>query len=320
MRKLFVIFFKKKLTNRRIAIFSELDLICVIERDTHRAQILSLPTFEQLAVFGEADLKRPYGISIVYESRQDTAEDRHALVRRRYSVYITDNYINEIEKAEPAPGESEEEKEHRKKQNRRRKVPAASMLGNRVKHYSVVVEAREKSEDAQAAHELKVSEVALINSFGETGRDGALHKVESIAVDSYHGRILVADEIDYEKNVKIYDMNGRFTGTKIGAGVFDHEPEGIAIYECPEGRGYYVMTDQHKKENRFYVFDRVQMKLLGTFMGKEVSNTDGITLTQKAFGKFFMGAFYAVHADGSVGAFSLSKIFKALSLKELCVE
>ena len=55
------------------------DLLWIVERDNHRVQVLSLPGFTPLAVFGADDLRKPYGLWV--DARQDG-----------YSVYVTDSW------------------------------------------------------------------------------------------------------------------------------------------------------------------------------------------------------------------------------------
>ncbi len=46
---------------------------------------------------------------------------------------------------------------------------------------------------------------------------------------------------------------------------------------------------------------------------------DGVALTQTSFGPFPAGAFYAVHNDGNIAAFSWAEIAAALGLRSDCV-
>jgi len=55
------------------------DLLWIVERDNHRVQVFSLPDFTPLAVFGEQDLRKPYGVWV--DKRTDG-----------YSVYVTDSW------------------------------------------------------------------------------------------------------------------------------------------------------------------------------------------------------------------------------------
>ena len=57
---------------------------------------------------------------------------------------------------------------------------------------------------------------------------------------------------------------------------------------------------------------------VGAFIGVVTRNTDGIALTQHDFGPFPHGAFYAVHDDGNVAAFSWKALSDALGLRQDC--
>lgn len=59
-------------------------LLFVVERDNRRVQVLSLPDFKFITLFGETDLIKPYGI---YINKTDSS----------YKIYVTDNYESEDE-------------------------------------------------------------------------------------------------------------------------------------------------------------------------------------------------------------------------------
>ena len=163
---------------------------------------------------------------------------------------------------------------------------------------------------------LRVSENQLTGqyaaAYGDTTEAGCLRKVETVAVDALHGRMLVAEEA--ERVLKVYDLEGRFTGEMAGAGLFRYEPEGVALLECGEGGGYWLATDQDEADNRFLVLDRENLAGRGAFSGAVTANTDGVALTGRGFGPFRRGAFYAVHDDGNLAAFDLAEIVAALGL------
>lgn len=158
--------------------------------------------------------------------------------------------------------------------------------------------------------------ISLIRTFGDQEGPGALIKVESIAIDQAHGRLIIADEHASQKNLKIYTLDGTFTGQIIGDGLFAYEPEGIALYETGPQSGYIIATDQDRQGNRFYLFDRQTLAHVGTFKGKVVRNTDGIAVTEKAFGPFKSGAFYAVHDDGNICAYDWHALAELCDLNE----
>lgn len=202
----------------------------------------------------------------------------------RYDLYITDNFNPALEGYPP-----EEE------------------LDERIHHYRFSVD----NED-----NLDYETVRL---FGDTYGDGILHKVESLYMDRLYDRLLIADEAFSQRSVKIYSLDGFYKGEKIPNTFFTSEPEGIALYACNDGSGYWIITDQHKTdENKFQVFDRESLDYMGGFRGEITRNTDGIWLTQKAFGNFSKGAFYPVHDDGSITAISWADISDALSLNKNC--
>ena len=201
----------------------------------------------------------------------------------KYHLYVTDNY------------ETPEEE-----------TPLADSLGQRVHHFVFTV-----NNDQVAAEHIK--------AFGETSGKGVLYKVESLLIDRLFNRLLIADEHEEHRNVKIYDLEGNFTGQIIPHNYFFYEPEGIVVWECEvDSSGYYLMVDQGKINNTFQVFDRKTLDYIGGFGGEITRNTDGIAITQKSFGDFKHGAFYPVHNDGSLTAISWEDIAKTLDLKDDC--
>lgn len=158
--------------------------------------------------------------------------------------------------------------------------------------------------------------ISFIRTFGDQDGPGALLKVESILIDQGLGRLIVADEDSSQKNLKIYTLYGKFTGQIIGNGLFKYEPEGMAMYETGPQTGYLIATDQDRIGNKFYVFDRQTLDHVRTFKGGIVQNTDGVAVTNKAFGPFASGAFYAVHDDGNICAFDWHALAKLCDLKE----
>jgi len=199
-----------------------------------------------------------------------------------YTAFVTDNY----ELAEDV-------------------IPPDSLLGERVRSYRVTVGAETVT-------------ATLANTFGDTSGDGVLRVVESIAVDSVTRSLLVAEEQEGASMIKAYDVDGRFSGQIVPSEFFPNQAEGIVLYSCPAGEGYWIATDQGVVQNTFHVFDRRTLEHLGSFRGRTVLNTDGIALTQRSFGGFTAGAFYAVHDDGNVAAFQWSDIAGALGLRSEC--
>lgn len=104
------------------------------------------------------------------------------------------------------------------------------------------------------------------------------------------------------------------TGQVLDQALFHHEPEGMGIYDCGEGTGFWVATDQAPTTSYFHVLDRADFRKLGTFVGAVTANTDGIAVTSQASQVFASGAFYAVHDDQSVTGFDWATIAAALDL------
>jgi 3-phytase len=140
--------------------------------------------------------------------------------------------------------------------------------------------------------------------------------VESVAVDPEHDRLFVAEEQEGRSHVKVYSRAGHFRGAIPGA-LFPSQAEGIALYACTRG-GYVVMTDQSRTANAFHVFERATLRHVGSFGLAGVSNTDGIAVTSRSFGRFAAGAMYAVDDDGRVAAVSWARIARVLGLEPRC--
>lgn len=196
----------------------------------------------------------------------------------RYSIYVTDCY-------ETNQGE----------------IPENNELGKRVHQYSFSIES-------------DTVKWELTRMFGDTTGNGILRVVESIYGDPIHNHLLIAEEEETQTSVKVYDLDGNFTGKIIGSSIFKYQVEGIALYQTSAENGYWIITDQSHQNNLFHVFDRTNFSYIASFRGKNTTNTDGIWLTQKSFNNFPHGAFYAVHNDGNVSAFDWRIIADALGL------
>lgn len=158
-----------------------------------------------------------------------------------------------------------------------------------------------------------------LGAFGDTSEAGAIRVPESLWGDVAHDRLLIAEEdLKTGTAVREYDLAGRYRGRTLGLGLFKAQAEGIALWTCPDGSGYWIATDQFKDRSLFHVFDRQTLAHLGAFSGETVGNTDGVWLQQGATQRFPAGVFYAVHDDMGVGAFDWRDIAKALSLRERC--
>jgi 3-phytase len=158
-----------------------------------------------------------------------------------------------------------------------------------------------------------------LGAFGDTSEAGAIRVPESLWGDVAHDRLLIAEEdLKTGTAVREYDLAGRYRGRTLGLGLFKAQAEGIALWTCPDGSGYWIATDQFKDRSLFHVFDRKTLAHLGAFSGETVGNTDGVWLQQGATQRFPAGVFYAVHDDMGVGAFDWRDIARALSLRERC--
>lgn len=190
-----------------------------------------------------------------------------------YRVFVTDNYEK--------PDESR---------------PPDAELGARVHQYAL----RKTAEGWRSSLERR---------FGATSGKGVLHIVESVWGDPVHGRLLLADEEEFQfRDVKVYGFDGQFQNVRMGGGVFRAQPEGIALYSCADGSGLWFLTDQSRGENFFHIFDRKTLEYQASFSGEVTRNTDGIWLSQKPMPGFAHGSFMAVHDDGNVAAFDLGEI------------
>jgi 3-phytase len=262
------------------------DVALVVERDNRRVQALALPGYSPLGSFGEGDLRRPYGIALL-----------PSIDGSGWIAFITDNY-------EQADGS----------------LPADSLLGERVRAYRLRLVGSGgpfpsdwRLPDPSSAVRL---EAALVTTFGETSGDGRLTKVETIQSDPDRRELLVADED--RLTLERYDEKGRWLGTALGGGLVRNEPEGVALYRCGPREGYWLVTDQDLERNVFHVLDREDFRPLGLFRPEVTANTDGVGLTQAPLRGMPAGAFYAVHDDGSVGAFDWRAIAGVLGLRADC--
>ena len=249
------------------------DLLLVIERDNRRVQVLMLPELAPLAVFGDAELIRPYGGYL-----QPLGNDR-------YRLFVSDAYETADER-----------------------VPPPAELDRRVHVFelSVARGSDGRIESLAARHE---------QAFGATAGAGVLFVVESLWGDPANDRLLIAEEDPAGGRViKTYSLDGRFTGPVIGDGIFRSQPEGIALYACADGSGYWITTDQSYRQNVFHLFDRRSLSHIGGFEGAVTANTDGIWLNQAPLPGFPAGALFAVHDDQAVAAFDWREIAAALGL------
>lgn len=185
-------------------------------------------------------------------------------------------------------------------------MPPLADLGRRIQRYTVTREGGTLS----ARH---------MDAIGDTSEAGAIRIPESLMGDAVANRVFVAEEdIATGTALREYDLEGHYRGRTIGEGTFKAQAEGIALWSCPDGSGYWLATDQFKDRSVFHVYDRQSLEHLGAFAGAKVGNTDGICLHQAATKAFPHGVFYAVHDDMAVAAFDWAAVAKALALREEC--
>jgi 3-phytase len=193
-----------------------------------------------------------------------------------YCIFVTDNY------------EAIDEQ-----------IPRLELLDKRVHVYNL------QFENGKARYSLE-------KMFGDTTNAGALRVVESIWADLPNNQLLIAEEDKNIPLVKVYDLEGNYTGKNFGKGIFKSQVEGMAIYDDGKNDGFWIITDQSQSNNHFHLFKRKTLEHIGFFKGPKTTNTDGIWLTQEVFGAFPKGVFFAVHNDGNVSAFDIEKILRIL--------
>jgi 3-phytase len=211
----------------------------------------------------------------------------HQTTPDELEAYITDSYMH---------GERHEV------------VPPPALLGERVRHFHVIRHA----DDSLAAR--------LLGSFGDIAGPGVLRMVESIAGDPVHHRLLIADEHRPSPSaLREYGFDGRYAGRSLAIGTIGGEAEGVALWPCRGDRGYWVAVEQQAPLTRFHLFDRDNLRPVGSFTGASTAQTDGIALHAAATRRFPSGALFAVHDDLAVVAFDLRDVVAALQLDPGCL-
>ena len=184
--------------------------------------------------------------------------------------------------------------------------PPLAELGRRLQRYLVTT----SGDNVAVTH---------VGAFGDVTVEGAIRIPESIMGDAALDRVLISEEDTATGTaIREYDLSGAYRGRTIGLGTFKAQAEGIALWQCADGSGYWLTTDQFKDRSVFHVYDRASLEHIGAFVGNTVANTDGIWLHQSATKRFPNGVFYAVHDDRAVGAFDWRDIARALKLRESC--
>jgi 3-phytase len=158
-------------------------------------------------------------------------------------------------------------------------------------------------------------------AIGDTAPDTELRMVESIAGDAAHDRLLIADEdTRHLSTLREYTLSGRYTGRSLPQDAFAAEAEGVALWTCPDGGGYWVAVDQLAPLTIFHFFDRETLAPRGSFQGAVTAHTDGVDLHAAGTRRFPGGVLYAVHDDKAVAAFDLRAVAGTLGLAADCVQ
>ncbi len=258
----------------------------VAERDNRRVQVFSLPAFEPLGSFGEAQLRAPYGLWLNPLTTQADAPAGETI-----DVYVTDSFME-------GP--------------RYERVPPLDQLDQRVRRYRLRFDAGSNF----------VTEA--LGSFGDKHEKTALRIVESLAGDASRRTLLVADEFTdptqhRESTLREYRLDGQATGRSVPRMSFDAEAEGVALWPCAKGSGYWLAADQRQDLTAFRLFDRKTLSARGSFTGRTVAATDGIVLRTEPSARFPAGALFAVHRDKAIAAFDLREIARSLKLPAACI-
>ena len=111
---------------------------------------------------------------------------------------------------------------------------------------------------------------------------------------------------------------GAYRGQNLPRERFKAQAEGVALFACDDGSGYWLTTDQNSDLTVFHVFDRRELGYLGSFTGATTALTDGIWLQQAGTAAFPQGVLYAAHNDESVAAFDWRDIAGALDIRARC--
>jgi 3-phytase len=184
-------------------------------------------------------------------------------------------------------------------------LPPMGELNERVKRFEL------RFDDAGALQS------RYLGAFGDTNADGALRMVESIAGDDVHDRLLIAEEDRrVGSTLRDYTLDGLYRARSLP--LFDADAEGVALWACDTGEGYWVAVDQ-LRPTVFRIFDRTTLQPLKTFSGTVVANTDGQVLHAIGMPRFPAGALFALHDDKAVAAFDLRDVVQALGLSDRCM-
>lgn len=290
-------------------------------KSTHRLVVFDADTGERLRTFGEegdgpGQFKRPNGAAVHGDTLFVVERDNRrvqllslpdfrvigtfgeAELRSPYGIWLT----------EKEPGELEAYITDSFMYGRKYdEVPPLEELSQRVRRYRI---AFDQTGGLRARY---------TGSFGDTRPDSALRMVESIAGDPGHDRLLIADEDRrHLSTLREYSFSGRYTGRSLPQDAFAAEAEGVALWTCSGGGGYWIAVDQLAPLTVFHLFDRITLAPRGSFRGATTAWTDGVALHAATTKAFPGGALFAVHDDQSVTAFDLRDVARSLALGQDC--
>jgi 3-phytase len=292
-------------------------------KSSHRLVVFDADTGEQLRTFGSEGrepgrFKRPNGIAVHGDNLFVVERDNHRVQLLTLPDFKVAGTFGETELRSPygiwltekEPGELEiyvtDSFMYGTKFDQ---VPPLNELDQRVRRYRVSFDQDGRMRTQYAG------------SFGDTHEDSALRMVESIAGDPVNDRMLIADEDRrHLSTLREYSFSGRYTGRTLPQDAFGAEAEGVALWTCPDGNGYWIAVDQLAPLTIFHLFDRVTLQPRGSFQGATTARTDGVALHAAASAGFPGGALFAVHDDKSITAFDLRDVARSLGLKQGCTE
>lgn len=250
--------------------------VLVVERDNKRVHAFWADDLSFAGSFGESVLIRPYGAAV---TRRDDFARRAAAGKRDVATLPADNAAAEVycyvTEDAGRPTESV-------------RVFRVWREGNRVR----------------GEH---------LGNFGDADGPGTVREPESIAIDDRTGRVFLCDEHKSQRNVKVYTLEGKFSGTTFADGLLRADPEGIAVFSGSAGE-LVLLTEQRKQRTIWHVFDADRLEWIASFTGAPtIANTDGICVVPESFGSFERGVLLAVHDDRDVRAYSLGDVLELLA-------
>ncbi|QWP76579.1 phytase [Lysobacter sp. K5869] len=292
-------------------------------KSTHRLAVYDADSGKRLREFGgkgEAlgQFKRPNGLAVFGDYLFVAERDNHRVQVLRLPEFAPLGSFGEAQLRSPyglwlnetAPGELEVYVTDNFMYGAKfDQVPALNELDQRVRRYRLRFdEAERMSSD-------------YLGAFGDTSDAAALRIVESIAGDAAGDRLLIADEdLRRASTLREYTLAGRYTGRAVPPGSFSAQAEGVALWSCARGAGYWIAVDQLDPQTVFHVFERDSLRPVGSFRGEATAHTDGIALHAAATRAFPYGALYAVDDDRAVTAFDLGDVARALQLQADCLD